>query len=181
MRRTTLVLLLAALAATGALTAPAHGSTPASDECWARVINDWAKDRKIAASYRIRCYTDAIANAPDDVRSYSTFVNDTRKARRRAIQRCTAHLGKGNPACGIHGNGRTSPDFDCWRRVIQDWIPDGQIRPTYKVRCYSDALTNAPADLLAHGSFARDVRNARARAIADCTRRNGPAAPACKP
>lgn len=182
MSRTTLVLLLATLAATAALITPTHaGAAASADNCWVRVINDWAKDRQIAANYRIHCYTDAITKAPDDLRAYGTFVDDTRKARRHAIQRCTSKLGKGNPACGIHGNGRTSPDFDCWRHVIQDWIPDGTIRTTYKVHCYSQALTNAPADLLAHGSFAADVRTAREKAITRCTRRDGTDAPACKP
>lgn len=77
------LLALAGLLAVLALsTAARAGETP----CWVKVINDWAKDRVIATTYPIACYTEAIKKAPTDLKSYGTFEDDVLRARAAAIK-----------------------------------------------------------------------------------------------
>lgn len=154
-------------------------SEPPKDACWTRVVNDWAKDRRVAATYRIRCYTEAIEKAPTDLLTHGTFRQDVLKARKTAIRTCVVRLGD-VPDCGPDGNARTSPDYQCWTRVIDDWAKDERIRPTHKVRCYSDALRYLPADLRKFTTIVAQIKRAREKAIARCERARGAGASGCR-
>ncbi|MEZ5101969.1 MAG: hypothetical protein R3C15_19645 [Thermoleophilia bacterium] len=153
---------------------------PPKDTCWTRVVNDWTKDRKVAATYRIRCYTEAIKNGPADLLTFSTFEEDVLKARKRAMRTCVERLGS-VAACGPEGNARTSPDYQCWTRVIDDWAKDRHVRPTHKVRCYSDALRYLPADLRRFTDVVPEIKRARETAIGRCERARGAGSDACRP
>jgi len=73
-------LLLAALAAVVALLAAspsvAHAGTPCSD----RVLSDWTKDGKIDGHYSAHCLRQAIKSVPEDLRDYSSIVDDINAA-----------------------------------------------------------------------------------------------------
>jgi hypothetical protein len=80
MRR--LLLLLAVLAA-GA----APGTAAAKAPCRDKVFNDWYRDGKIASSYPLVCYRDALRHIPADARVYSSLGDDIRAALQAAIDR----------------------------------------------------------------------------------------------
>lgn len=75
-----LVVLLAAVAVPS--TASASG-TP----CRNKVFNDWYRDGKIASTYPVGCYRDALKHIPTDARIYSSLSEDVRAAMRAAIMR----------------------------------------------------------------------------------------------
>ena len=77
-RHVVLVGAMVACAVGGAVTSvTAAAAAPAP--CWQRLISDWA-DGHIDGRYRPSCYRTAIANAPTDLRVYSTLVDDLQAA-----------------------------------------------------------------------------------------------------
>ena len=76
-----LVLLILALAAFAPSTAGA--AVPCRD----RIYNDWYGDGKIATTYPVACYRDALKNFPTDAREYSSLVDDIRSALQGALAR----------------------------------------------------------------------------------------------
>ena len=80
MKRVVLVIL--ALAAV----APFAPSTAgAAAPCRDRIYNDWYHDGKIATTYSIACYRDALKNVPTDAREYSSLADDIRSAMQGAL------------------------------------------------------------------------------------------------
>ena len=75
-----LVVLLAAVAIPS--TASASGAP-----CRNKVFNDWYPDGKIASTYPIGCYRDALKHIPPDARIYSSLSDDIRAAMRAAMRR----------------------------------------------------------------------------------------------
>lgn len=75
-----LVVLLAAVAIPG--TASASGAP-----CRNKVFNDWYPDGKIASTYPVACYRDALKHIPPDAAIYSSLSDDIRAAMRAAIRR----------------------------------------------------------------------------------------------
>jgi hypothetical protein len=79
-RHVGLVGALVACAVGGAVTSvTAAAAAAAPTPCWQRLISDWA-DGHIDGRYRPSCYRTAIANAPTDLRIYSTLVDDLQAA-----------------------------------------------------------------------------------------------------
>jgi hypothetical protein len=79
-----LVLLVLALAAFAPATATtAHAAVPCRD----RIYNDWYADGKIATTYPLSCYADALKHVPTDAREYSSLADDIRSAMLGARQR----------------------------------------------------------------------------------------------
>jgi hypothetical protein len=74
-RRSVIPLLTVALAAALLGAGPAAAATP----CWRAVINDWYKDGHVDGHYPIHCYSEAIANLPEDSKQYSTAPEDIRR------------------------------------------------------------------------------------------------------
>jgi hypothetical protein len=84
MRRLALFLpVLAVLAALIAGPGAARGASPCRD----RIYNDWYRDGKIASTYPLACYRDAIKHIPNDARIYSSLDSDIRSALQAAIAR----------------------------------------------------------------------------------------------
>ncbi len=75
-----LVVLLAAVAIPA--TASASGSP-----CRNKIFNDWYPDGKIASTYPVACYRDALKHIPADAKIYSSLSEDIRAAMRAAIRR----------------------------------------------------------------------------------------------
>src|SRR3954447_7427428 len=88
-----LVVLLAAVAIPG--TASASGAP-----CRNKVFNDWYPDGKIASTYAVGCYRDALKDIPPDGAIYSSRSDDTRAARGSATRRAD---GLAAPAVAGHG------------------------------------------------------------------------------
>ncbi|MFL5954436.1 MAG: hypothetical protein ACJ76I_10050 [Gaiellaceae bacterium] len=75
-----LAVLLVAVALPG--TAGASG-TP----CRNKIFNDWYRDGKIASTYPIGCYRDALKHVQPDAAIYSSLIDDVRAAMRAAMRR----------------------------------------------------------------------------------------------
>jgi hypothetical protein len=97
-----LVLLILALAAFAPSTAGAAGP------CRVKVYNDWYKDGKIATTYPVACYRDALRNVPIDAREYSSLVDDIKSALQGALARAQgqttvpAQVGSGGGGSSRH-------------------------------------------------------------------------------
>lgn len=81
-----LLLLATLLAVVLPGTAGAAGHA-AGTPCRNKVVSDWYRDGKIASSYPISCYRDALKHIPADADIYSSLRQDVRSAMRAAIQR----------------------------------------------------------------------------------------------
>jgi hypothetical protein len=81
MRR--LLLLLALVLAATAAPATASAGAP----CRNTIYNDWYKDGKIASTYSIGCYRDAIKHVKGDARIYSSLIDDIHAAMQAAVSR----------------------------------------------------------------------------------------------
>lgn len=93
-----LVVLIAAVAVPG--TASASGTA-----CRNKIFNDWYRDGKIASTYPVGCYRDALKHIPADAVIYSSLSDDVRAAMRAAIRRseglkAPAQVGHGFKALG---------------------------------------------------------------------------------
>jgi hypothetical protein len=62
------------------------GTAGAASPCRNRVFNDWYKDGRIASSYPIACYRDALKHIPADARIYSNLSTDIKAAMLAAIR-----------------------------------------------------------------------------------------------
>jgi hypothetical protein len=86
-----LLVLVAVLAVTAI---PARAETAVS--CRNQIYNDWYHDGKVASTYPISCYRDALAHAHADAGIYSSLLDDIRAAMQAAISR--SHGSKSVPA-----------------------------------------------------------------------------------
>jgi hypothetical protein len=77
------LLLLGTLLAV-ALPGPASAAT---SPCRNKIFNDWYPDGKIASTYPVACYEDALKHMPPDARVYSSLGDDVRAAMRAAMRR----------------------------------------------------------------------------------------------
>ena len=95
-------LLLLAMLLAVAVPAPASA---AGTPCRNKVFNDWYPDGKIASSYPVGCYRDALKHLPSDAAVYSSLGDDVRAAMRAALRRshglaAPAQVGHGRSAIG---------------------------------------------------------------------------------
>ena len=95
------LLLLATLLAV-ALPGPASAAT---SPCRNKIFNDWYPDGKIASTYPVSCYRDALKHMPPDAAIYSSLGDDVRAAMRAAIRRANGlsaplQVGHGAKAIG---------------------------------------------------------------------------------
>jgi hypothetical protein len=84
MRHAAVIALLSSVA----LLVPAT-ARPAAP-CGDTVVSDWA-DGRIDGRYAPRCYGDALAALPEDVRAYSTATQDIEQALRERIRELRSH------------------------------------------------------------------------------------------
>jgi hypothetical protein len=73
------------------------GSAGAAQSCGTRVLDDW-RDGRIDGTYPVRCYRQALADLPEDVRVYSSAQSDIT----RALQ---ARLGSTAPSAARSNTG----------------------------------------------------------------------------
>jgi len=108
MGRVKRLLLLSAVLA-GLLAVALPGTASAASPCRNKVFNDWYQDGKIASSYPIACYRDALKHIPVDAGIYSSLSDDIRAAMRAAARRAEGLaaprvVGKGFPASSGSGS-----------------------------------------------------------------------------
>lgn len=77
--------LLVALIAGVVLLLALPGQASAATPCWERVINDWLKDGRIDGTYSVKCYQQALKNAPEDLRDYSNVTDVIQAAMQDAV------------------------------------------------------------------------------------------------
>src|SRR5262249_24461181 len=75
--------LVLALAAVAASAPAADAKTPCRD----RIYNDWNKDGKIASTYPLSCYRDALRHIPGGDSVYTSLEGDIRAALQAAVAR----------------------------------------------------------------------------------------------
>lgn len=87
----------------------ANASTP----CRNRIYNDWYGDGKIATTYPISCYRDALKHVRPDAAIYSSLIGDIKSAMQGALERkhgdkkIPAEIGRGLASVdrgGVKGN-----------------------------------------------------------------------------
>jgi len=94
-------LLLLAVLAVAATALPAQAS--AAGPCRNDIYDDWYQDGKVASTYPISCYRDAIKHVHGDAQIYSSLIDDIRAAMQAAISRqhgssdVPTQVGKGVP------------------------------------------------------------------------------------
>lgn len=93
-----LTALVAGVVVLLALPGPAAAATP----CWERVINDWLKDGRIDGTYSVKCYQQALKNAPEDLRDYSNVTDVIQAAMQDAVSN-PSKMGTGNGPGGTPG------------------------------------------------------------------------------
>jgi hypothetical protein len=74
------------LTALSALALGVTGSATAATPCWRQVVNDWYKNGRVDGHYPASCYTEAIANLPEDSKQYSSAPQDIRRDMLLAIR-----------------------------------------------------------------------------------------------
>jgi len=106
-----LLLLGVLVVAATAITAQASAAGPCRND----IYDDWYQDGKIASTYPISCYRDAIKHVHGDAQIYSSLTDDIRAAMQAAISRAhgktnvPSQVGKGVPASeSSSGSGPTA-------------------------------------------------------------------------
>jgi hypothetical protein len=74
-------------------TAASSAQTVSEVVCWKRLLNDWY-DGRIDRAYPLRCYQEAIANLPEDVKVYADAEADIRRAMLAAVRQSKQKTGK---------------------------------------------------------------------------------------
>jgi hypothetical protein len=88
--------------ATAAFTAPVAGAkTPCRD----RIYADWRQDGKVASTYPLSCYRDALRHIPNGDSVYTSLADDIRAAFQAAVAR--SH---GKQVAAQVGHGFKKPD-----------------------------------------------------------------------
>jgi hypothetical protein len=77
------VLLIAVGALLGLGASPAAAAQP----CWERVLDDWTDNSRIDGVYSVACLQEALKRVPEDIRTYSDFEDQIRRARQDSAVR----------------------------------------------------------------------------------------------
>jgi hypothetical protein len=146
-----------------AIVAPtAQGGRP----CWQDVIEDWYDNSRVDGRYEIHCYREALANLPEDMRSYSSAPDDINRALQEALRdqaRSSARSvsssdgdGDESQATGAGGSGRPPanrsdpPKDDSAKPAKDDSAPHAssqKFAPAQSHGVVRDALENiGPSD-----------------------------------
>jgi len=97
--RLTILVVLAALAL------GATNSAVAATPCWRQVVDDWYRNGRVDGHYPVHCYSEAIANLPEDSKQYSSAPEDIRRDMLLAIRGDSSSGGNGPGDGGIAPTG----------------------------------------------------------------------------
>jgi hypothetical protein len=148
------LLLLATLLAVALPGTASAAGTPCRD----KVIADWYHDGKIASTYPIGCYRDALKHIPVDAKIYSNLSDDVSAALRAATRRshglsAPLQVGHGAKATGA---GNVKAALVSIRSAPHDPASTGVVATT----------TNAPLPILVLGGIALALAAAGALGVA---------------
>lgn len=101
--------LAAALAVVPAASSAPDALRTPTEDCWRDVINDWVDNNRIDEVYALPCYAQAVQrlNEYPDVASYSSAIDDIRRAQRAALHSERGGFGGGAGFGGPPGGGPT--------------------------------------------------------------------------
>ena len=102
-RPAAIFLFIPALLAGAILALTTPGQASAAKPCWERVINDWLKDGRIDGTYSVKCYQQALKNAPEDLRDYSNVTDVIQAAMQDAVSN-PSKTGTGSGPGGTPGD-----------------------------------------------------------------------------
>jgi hypothetical protein len=121
-----LVKRLLLLATVLAVALPAHASA-ASNPCRNAVYNDWYRDGKIASTYPLGCYRDALRHVRSDAAIYSSLRDDIRAAMQAAIRRSHGASVPGEVGKGFKpvGGGNVKSALVSINKTPHDPAPNG--------------------------------------------------------
>jgi hypothetical protein len=157
-----LLLLVALLAVVVALPGPAGAAT---SPCRNKIFNDWYPDGKIASTYPIACYQDALKNLPPDAAIYSSLGDDVRAAMRAAMRRSQglkAPLQVGHGAKAI-GAGSVKSALVSIHNSAHDPASSGVVATASSAPLPILVLGGIALALVAAGAIGVGVRHARGR------------------
>ena len=52
----------------------------------------------------------------------------------------------------------------CWRLILNEWVDNRQISPSYELHCYREAIQHVPEDLRVYTDIEQDILAARQQA-----------------
>ncbi|HEY8645502.1 MAG TPA: hypothetical protein VIL77_06455 [Gaiellaceae bacterium] len=156
------LLLLATLLAV-ALPGPASA---AGTPCRNKIFNDWYRDGKIASSYPVGCYRDALKHIPVDAGIYSSLSDDVRAAMRAATRRthglsAPREVGHGFKALGAGGVKGTLASISTTKP--HDPAPAGVVATASSAPLPILVLGGIALALAGAGAIGVGVRHARGR------------------
>jgi hypothetical protein len=156
------LLLLATLLAV-AVPGPASA---ASSPCRNKIYNDWYRDGKIASTYPLACYRDALQHIHADADIYSSLRDDVRAAMRAAARRAEGlsaptQVGHGFKALGVGSVKGTLASISTKTR--HDPAPAGVVATASGAPLPIIVLGGIALALVAAGAIGAGVRHARGR------------------
>jgi hypothetical protein len=101
-------LLVAAIAAALGIAAGTPAVAHAQQPCWKRVVADWARDGVISKQYSPSCLRKAMNNAPEDLKDYSSILDDIHAALLDALAGGGISNGPNSGGGPNNGGGTTS-------------------------------------------------------------------------
>jgi hypothetical protein len=111
------------LVATFGVLALSVGATAASAKtpCWRQIQNEWVNNQRIATTYPLHCYREAIAHVPEDLRQYSSIEEDILAARQLAARGRTLQNTEPQPSSR---GARNDPDLTLFTKGFDKLGPD---------------------------------------------------------
>jgi hypothetical protein len=98
------VFLIAVAALLGIGASPAAAAKP----CWERVLDDWTDNSRIDGVYSAACLQEALQRVPEDLRTYSDFEDQIRRALQASVRRPQSATGSNDSDDSIVGSGGSS-------------------------------------------------------------------------
>jgi hypothetical protein len=113
------------LVATFGVLALSVGATAASAKtpCWRQIQNEWVNNQRIATTYPLHCYREAIAHVPEDLRQYSSIEEDILAARQLAARQGRTLQGRQSPQQSSTG-AQHDPDLTLFTKGFDKLGPD---------------------------------------------------------
>ena len=113
------------LVATFGVLALSVGATAASAKtpCWRQIQNEWVNNQRIATTYPLHCYREAIAHVPEDLRQYSSIEEDILAARQLAARQGRTLQGRQSPQPSSTG-AQHDPDLTLFTKGFDKLGPD---------------------------------------------------------
>jgi hypothetical protein len=99
--------------------AAASAKTP----CWRQIQNEWVNKQRIATTYPLHCYREAIAHVPEDLRQYSSIEEDILAARQLAARLGRTLQGRQSPQPSSRG-AQNDPDQTLFTKGFDKLGPD---------------------------------------------------------